>query len=253
MQGQGGRGRAVRLRAILRGPVLWVGLLFAALVLFMPALAPVFAWAFPGYTPPVYPASFLSLWLSHAGLVAVSSLNAAFVANGAAIFVTRPAGREFRPIANSLAAIGQTFPPAAVLAVAVPVVGFGSMPTLIALTLYGLLPILENAIAGLEGVPPAVREAAQGMGLSGVQMLRQVELPLAAPVIMAGIRTSVIVNIGTATIGSTVGTLTLGTPIINGLVSEKLNYIVQGAAVVGLFAILTDLVFERIERRLRVA
>ena len=131
--------------------------------------------------------------------------------------------------------------------------GFGSLPTLIALILYGLLPIIENAIAGLEGVPRPVREAAEGMGLSPLQVLRDIELPLAAPIIVAGIRTSVIINIGTATIGSTVGAVTLGTPIINGLVTGKLPYVLQGAAVVGLFAILTDMVFERLDRHLRPA
>ena len=131
--------------------------------------------------------------------------------------------------------------------------GFGSLPTLIALILYGLLPIIENAIAGLEGVPCPVREAAEGMGLSPLQVLRDIELPLAAPIIVAGIRTSVIINIGTATIGSTVGAVTLGTPIINGLVTGKLPYVLQGAAVVGLFAILTDMVFERLDRHLQLA
>jgi osmoprotectant transport system permease protein len=152
---------------------------------------------------------------------------------------------------DALATIGQSFPPVAVLALAVPAVGYGPVPTLVALTLYGLLPILENTIAGLEGVPPAVREAAQGTGLSPWQVLRDVELPLAAPVILAGIRTSVIVNIGTAAIGSAVGAVTLGTPIIDGLATRKLPYVIQGAVVVGLFAIVTDLVFERIDRRLR--
>ncbi len=105
-------------------------------------------------------------------------------------------------------------------------------------------------MAGLEGVPDAVREAAVGMGLSPLQILRDVELPLAAPTILAGIRTSVIVNIGTAAIGSTVGALTLGTPIIDGLVGDKLPYVLQGAVVVGAFAVVTDMAFDRLERHL---
>jgi osmoprotectant transport system permease protein len=168
-----------------------------------------------------------------------------------AVFVTRPAGRDFRPIANTLATIGQTFPPAAVLALAVPALGFGPRPTVVALFLYGLLPIVENAIAGLDAVPPAVREAALGMGLSAWQLLRKVELPLAAPTILAGVRVSVTIAIGTATIGSTVGALTLGTPIFDGLAGNKLPYVIQGAVLAALFAILVDMVFARIERRLR--
>lgn len=241
-------------RRLLGSPILWIALLLAALVLLMPWLRPAFAWAFPGIEPPVYEReSFLVLLLSQAALVGASSLVSTVAGVGLGVFVTRPAGRDFRAIANALAAIGQTFPPAAVLAIAVPMAGFGSLPTLIALILYGLLPIIENAIAGLEGVPRPVREAAEGMGLSPLQVLRDIELPLAAPIIVAGIRTSVIINIGTATIGSTVGAVTLGTPIINGLVAEKLPYVLQGAAVVGLFAILTDMVFERLDRHLRPA
>jgi len=135
----------------------------------------------------------------------------------------------------------------------VPMVGFGARPTVIALFLYGLLPIIENAIAGLEGVPHGVREAAEGMGLSGWQRLYQVDLPLAAPVILAGIRVSVTIAIGTATIGSTVGALTLGTPIFDGLVANKLPFVLEGAVVVALFAILTDLLFAHLERWLRPA
>ena len=232
--------------------VFWVGLLFAASLFGMPALRPLFAWAFPGVEPPVYSrTSFLELWLSHAGLVAVSSGAAALVGLGLAIFVTRGGGREFRAAIDAVARIGQTFPPTTVLAVAVPVVGFGVTPTLIALAIYGLLPVVESAITGFEGVPAAVLEAGAGMGLSPWQLFWKVELPLASPFILSGVRTSVIVNIGTAAIGSTVGALTLGTPIISGLVGEKMPYVIQGTIVAGLFAILTDLLFERLDRLFR--
>jgi osmoprotectant transport system permease protein len=239
-------------RRLVGDPLAWIALLFALSLFALPALRPIFAWAFPAAQPPVYTrTSFFALWLSHAGLVAASSAVSLAAAMGLGVFVTRPSGRAFRTMVDSLATIGQSFPPAAVLALAVPAVGYGPLPTLVALMLYGLLPMLENTIAGLDGVPAAVREAAQGMGLSRWQVLRDVELPLAAPVILAGIRTSVIVNIGTAAIGSTVGAVTLGTPIIDGLATQKLPYVIQGAIVVGLFAVVTDLVFERIDRRLR--
>src|SRR5213079_1366273 len=153
----------------------WVALVFVALLAGMPLLSPLFHWAFPEVRPPVFGrASFVSLWLSHAGMVAAASLASTLISVGLAIFVTRPAGRDFRPIAGALATIGQTFPPAAVLALAVPALGFGPLPTIVALFIYGLLPIVENAIAGLDGVPPAVRDAAEGMGLSPWQRLRDV-------------------------------------------------------------------------------
>lgn len=236
---------------LLASPVLCVAALFFALLIGMRYLQPVFQWAFPEVSPPVFARdSFIALWLSHAGLVALASLAAALLGVGLGVFVTRPAGRDFRPIVNALATIGQTFPPAAVLALAVPALGFGPRPTIVALFLYGLLPIIENAIAGLEGVPAAVRDAAAGMGLSASQLLRDVELPLAAPAILAGIRVSVTIAIGTATIGSTVGALTLGTPIFDGLAANKLPFVIQGAVLVALFAILTDMLFARLERRL---
>jgi osmoprotectant transport system permease protein len=237
---------------LLGSPVLWVALLFAALLLRMDALRPLLLQVFPGIEPVVYNRdSFLSLFLSQLGLVAVASLAASLVGIALAVFVTRPAGRDFRPMVNALATVGQTFPPAAVLAIAVPIVGFGARPTVIALFLYGLLPIIENAIAGLEGVPHGVHEAAEGMGLSAWQRVRDVDLPLAAPVILAGIRVSVTIAIGTATIGSTVGALTLGTPIFDGLVANKLPFVLEGAVLVALFAILTDLLFARLERWLQ--
>jgi osmoprotectant transport system permease protein len=238
--------------AFLKSPLPWLGVFFFALLFGMPQLRPLFEWAFPGVQPAVFDrGSFVELWLSHLGLVAAGSLPAIVVGIGVAIFVTRPMGREFRAVANALATVGQAFPPAAVLALAVPAVGFGPRPTVIALFLYGLLPIVENAIAGLEGVPAPVRDAASGMGLSGWQLLRDIDLPLAAPVILAGVRVSVTIGIGTATIGSTVGALTLGTPIFDGLVADKLPLVLQGAVLIALFAILTDLVFAALEQRLR--
>ena len=239
----------------LASPALWVGLLFAALLLRMDVLQPLLRLGFPGVEPIIYNRdSFPALFLSQLGLVAAASLAASLVGISLAVFVTRPAGRDFRAIVDALATVGQTFPPAAVLAITVPMVGFGARPTVISLFLYSLLPIIENAVAGLEGVPRGVREAAEGMGLSGWRRLYQVDLPLAAPTILAGIRVSVTIAIGTATIGSTVGALTLGTPIFDGLVAIKLPFVLEGAVLVALFAILTDLLFARLDRWLhRVA
>jgi osmoprotectant transport system permease protein len=239
-------------RHLLASPLLWVGLFFALLLLRIEALRPALQWAFPNVEPVIYErSSFLALFISHFALVAVASLAAISVGVTLAIFVTRPLGRDFRTMVNALATVGQTLPPAAVLAVAVPAVGFGSRPTVLALFLYSLLPIIENAIAGLEGVPRAVREAAAGLGFSAWQQLRDVELPLAAPVMLSGIRVSVTIAIGTATIGSTVGALTLGTPIFNGLVTDKLPFVIEGAVLVGLFAIATDLAFASLDQWLR--
>lgn len=235
--------------SLWRDPLLWAALAFAALVLLMPQSKPLFAALFPALDRPLYEQdSFLRLVAAHVGLVGASSLAAIAIGMGAGVFVTRPAGAEFRGIAETVAAMGQTFPPVAVLALAVPLTGFGTEPALIALTLYGTLPILQNTIAGLGAVPEPVREAARGAGMAGGEVLRQVELPLAAPMIVAGIRTSVVINVGTATIASTVGAKTLGSPIIIGLNGANLAYVLQGAILVGFLGVVIDLAFERLVR-----
>ena len=221
----------------LREPLWWLIALFIGLLAGLPYSAPLFSRLFPELPRPVYQQeSFWALTLDHGWLVVASSLAATAIGLGAGVAVTRPAGSAFRPLVETIAAIGQTFPPVAVLAMAVPVLGFGWLPALIALALYGILPVLQGTLAGL------------GSGMTGWQRLYKVELPLAAPVILAGIRTSVIVNIGTATIASTVGASTLGTPIIIGLSGFNTAYIVQGALLVALAAIIVDRAFERLTR-----
>ncbi len=220
------------------------------MTLFMPLAAPIFAWAYPGSGPPIYAGtSFLALLLSHAGLVAEAVLIATGFGVPVGIAVTRPHGREFRAIAEAVATIGQTVPPAAVLALMVPVVGFGATPTLIALALYSLMPITAGTIAGLDAVAPELLDAANGLGLTPVQRLRLVELPIAWPLILNGLRLASIIAIGTATIGSTVGALTLGTPIIGGLDGDRPGYVVQGAIIVGLLAIVVDELFQAVSKQ----
>lgn len=230
-----------------RDPLPWLALAFALLVFGLPLAKPLFASLFPGLERPFYEAdTFPALVLAHATLVGASSLIAIVLGVAAGVFVTRSGGTEFRGLVETVTTMGQTFPPVAVLAIAVPAIGFGAWPALIALTLYGLLPIVENTIAGLEQVSPAARDAAEGMGMGAARRLWSVELPLATPVILAGIRTSVAINIGTAAIASTVGAKTLGTPIIVGLNGNNLAYVIQGALVVGTLAVLVDLALGRL-------
>lgn len=226
-------------------------LLLLVLVLHPEALE----WALRPFAPADGPViydrtSLLSLSLSHLGLVTLASLAAAGVAVALAIFVTRPAGAAFRPLSRTITNIGQSFPPVAVLALAVPALGFGARPTLVALFLYGLLPIFENALTALSTLPPRAMEAARGMGLNRWQRLLQVELPLAAPVILAGIRVSVMIALGTATIGSTVAAKTLGEVIIAGLLTSNTAFVLQGGLTVGLLAVLIYDAFAQVEGRL---
>ncbi|MDP9096635.1 MAG: ABC transporter permease [Pseudomonadota bacterium] len=211
--------------------------------------APLFAALFPGLENPVYRQDgFPALLLGHVEIVAVASCAAIVIGVATGIAVTRPAGREFRGLLETVAATGQAFPPVAVLALAVPAMGFGAEPAIVALALYGLLPVVQNTIAGLEGIPPDARIAAAGMGMTPHQILLRVELPLAAPVILTGIRISVVIGIGTAAVASTVGARTLGLPIIVGLNGSNTAYVLQGAVLVALLAITLDQGFDTLTR-----
>ena len=200
--------------------------------------------------PPIYDqGSLLSLALAHLGTVFLAAAASTIVAVALGILVTRPAGAEFLPLSRTLVNIGQTFPPVAVLAIAVPLVGFGEIPTLIALFAYGLLPIFENTITGLQSVPASVAQAADGMGMRPRQRLWRVDLPLALPLILEGVRLSLVINVGTATIGSTVAAKGLGEVIIAGLLSNNTAFILQGGLVTGLMAMLLYDGMVALERR----
>ncbi len=218
------------------------------------SFAPLFAPLTQNGAPPIYTqSSLLALTGSHLATVFLAGLASTLVAVGLGIFVTRPAGAEFLPLSRAIVNIGQTFPPVAVLALAVPAVGFGAAPTLIALFLYGLLPIFENTLSGLGEVPGDVVDAARGMGMSERQRLLQVELPLALPVILEGVRLSLVINLGTATIGSTVAAKGLGEVIIAGLLSNNTAFVLQGGLVVGAVAVLLYDGMRLLEQRLALA
>jgi osmoprotectant transport system permease protein len=237
-----GAGAVIRVAA--------VGLL-AAFLLFPQSFAPVFAPLTQFGAPPIYDqGNLLALAGAHLLTVCCAAAASTVVAVGLGILVTRPRGAEFLPLSRTLVNIGQTFPPVAVLAIAVPMVGFGEKPTLIALFAYGLLPIFENTVVGLQTCPPEVLEAASGMGMSPRERLRSVELPLAMPLILEGIRLSLVINVGTATIGSTVAAKGLGEVIIAGLLSNNTAFILQGGLVTGLMAILLYDALATLERRI---
>ena len=211
--------------------------------------APVFQPFTHNNAPAIYTQTPLwSLTLSHLALVGLAVIASTVVALVLAVLVTRPAGREFLPLARTITSVGQTFPPVAVLALAVPIMGFGAGPTLVALFLYGLLPVFENTLAGLTTQPANVAEAARGMGLTHRQRLWQVDLPLALPVILGGMRLTAVISLGTATIGSTVAARTLGEVIIAGLLSSNTAFVLQGGLVVGIIAVLIHEGFQALER-----
>ncbi len=203
---------------------------------------------FPQESQVLHPrTSLIVLVMEHLSLVAISSSLTILIGVPIGIWVTRPGGRNFLPLVTDLTSFGQTFPPVAVLALAVPMLGFGLLPTITALFLYGLLPVVRNTIAGLSAVPPGSLETAYGMGMSRWQALFRVEIPLSARVILAGVRISVIINIGTAMIGAVIGAGGLGSPIIAGLVQDNLAFILEGAIPAAMLAVLADQLLANIE------
>lgn len=225
------------MTALLRW--LLLAILTLWLILAPGSFAPLFQPFAPENGPVIYDrASLASLTVSHLGLVLLAMGPSVLLALSMALLVTRPAGAEFLPLSRSLANFGQTFPPVAVLALSVPLLGFGTWPTVLALFLYGLLPVFENALAGLQNVPDSVTLSARAMGMTPGQVMGRVELPLALPLILEGVRISTVIALSTATIGSTVAARSLGEVIIAGLNTGNLAYVMQGGLLTGCLAVL---------------
>ena len=160
------------------------------------------------------------------------------------------AGRAARIPVLLLANLGQATPSIGVLGLAYAVTGLGLRTATIALVLYGLLPILRNTLVAIEGVDEAAMEAARGMGMTRLQQLRQVQIPLAAPAVFAGLRTSLVLIIGTATLAGFVGAGGLGDVINAGIDAGRDRIIYVGAGIVAALALLADWALGLIERLL---
>lgn len=130
----------------------------------------------------------------------------------------------------------------------IPLLGIGAAPAIVALFLYSLLPIVRNTHAGLTGIPGSLRESAAALGLSPRTILRRIELPLASPLIMAGIKTAVVINIGTATLGALIGAGGLGQPILTGIRLADTGLILEGAVPAALLALGAQALFDALER-----
>lgn len=203
---------------------------------------------FPDSRQLVHPnATVIDFAAQHLELVLVSSLITVPGGLIIGIMVTRQGFRELLPLVNNLVNSGQTIPTIAIVAVMAPLIGFGFWPAIIALVAYGLLPVVRNTIAGLEGVDRFIIDSARGMGMTPSQILFQIELPIASRVIMAGVRTSMVVNVGTATLGAFVGSGGLGTPIASGLAMSIDAFILLGALPAAVLAILIDYILDRVE------
>ncbi len=159
----------------------------------------------------------------------------------------RPSWR--RPVLG-LANVFQTIPSLALFGLLIPVFGIGAWTAITALVVYALLPIVRNTYAGIAGVDPAVREAGRGMGMTDGELLRLVELPLAAGVILAGVRIATVVSVGIATIAAAIGAGGLGVYIFRGVATVDDTLILAGALPAALLALLADALLGFAERRL---
>jgi len=189
-------------------------------------------------------------WLlgQHVSLVVLSTAIATGLGWPLGILAARhPAWR--RPVLG-VANVFQTVPSLALFGLLIPLFGIGAWTAITALVVYALLPIVRNTYAGIAGVDPVVREAGRGMGMSEGELLRLVELPLAAGVILAGVRIATVVSVGIATIAAAIGAGGLGVYIFRGVATVDDTLILAGAIPTALLALLADALLGLVERRL---
>jgi osmoprotectant transport system permease protein len=183
--------------------------------------------------------------LEHLALVGLSLLGAVIV--GLPLGVLAARRRRLGQLILGATGLLQTIPSLALLVFMIPLFGIGAVPALVALLVYSLLPIVRNTVAGLEGIAPPLRESAAALGLSSWERLRLVELPLAAPAIVAGIKTAAIIDVGTATLGALIGAGGYGQPILTGIRLDDTRLILEGAVPAALLALLVQAAFELLE------
>lgn len=181
----------------------------------------------------------------HLALSSFALLLAALFGIPLAIFIhARPAVCN---VTLYLAGLMQTIPSIALLALMIPLFGIGIVPAIIALFIYSLLPILRNTVLGLTTVDANLLHVAQGMGMTGTQIVRKVTLPLALPAIVTGLRTAAVISIGTATLAAFIGAGGLGEPVVTGLALNDTTLILTGAIPAAMLAVVTELGFELLE------
>jgi osmoprotectant transport system permease protein len=183
----------------------------------------------------------------HIEAVFISSILAILVAIPAGIVITREGFRDFATLILGVANIGQTVPSMAILGLSLAFLGLGLEPTILALWLYSLLPIVRNTATGIDEVDKAVIEAARGMGMTKRQILFRIELPLAMNVIMAGVRTAVVINVGTAALSTFIGWPSLGHPMAAGIRLRRDDMVAIAAVLTAVFAIGLDFLMGKVQ------
>ncbi|PRO64642.1 ABC transporter permease [Alkalicoccus urumqiensis] len=193
------------------------------------------------------PDQFFGLLGRHLQIVLISSTLALLTAVPAGILLTRPKYRKYEWLLVNTANLGQTIPSIAILALAMGFLGIGIQAAILALYVYSLLPILQNTIAGLKSVNPSAKDAALGMGMTPKQILWKIELPMAASSMIAGIRTAIVLNIGTTALAYLIGGGGLGVWIFTGIQLFDNTYLISGAVPVTLLAVSVDQLFRLLQ------
>lgn len=192
----------------------------------------------------------LTYFIEHIWMVFLSSLIAIFIGVVLGIFVTTSYGAEFKELLLKVASFGQAFPSPALLALTVPILGYGIEGALIALVIYALMPIVYNVVIGIEEVPDDMVDAAKGMGMTEFEIYKNVKIPLALNVILGGIRTALVINISAATLTAAIGSGGLGVLVVNGVRTFDMVLILEGSIPVTLLAIIVDLLLKEAQESL---
>lgn len=179
------------------------------------------------------------IW-QHVVVTLVSAALVVVTAVPLGIALTRPRLRRAAPLVVGVANAGQSAPSIGLIVLLAIWLGFGFWTAVLALTVYAVLPVLRNTITGLQGIDPTLIQAGRGIGMSGLGVLLRVELPLAVPVIMAGLRTALVLLVGTATLVTFINAGGLGTLIVTGITLFRFPVLVSGALLVALLALLVD-------------
>ena len=193
------------------------------------------------------PMKVLSATVRHLQIVGAAELFAITIGIPIGFLSTRRACRFISPVLIGTANVGQTVPTLAFIGIAGAVLGMGYKAAVIALLVYAMLPIIRNTYAGIRSVDPAVKEAARGMGMSILEVTAKVEMRLAMPIILAGIRTSMVVNVGTAAVAGMIGSGGLGELIVTGIAVRVTQLILQGAAPTAALAVILDALIGGVE------
>ncbi len=176
----------------------------------------------------------------HMALTVVSTVFVILIAVPLGVLLTRSAARAIVPPVITVANIGQAVPSIGVLVILALAWTIGFWPAIVALVVYSILPVLRNTMVGLQQVDQSVIEAGRGMGMTKGAVLRKIELPLAVPVILAGVRTALVINVGTATLATFVNAGGLGDIINGGLVSNRQTIVLVGSVLTAVLALTID-------------